>query len=1027
MTPAYLSHPHVNGDHLVFVAEDDIWLGEMSGGPARRLTSLAGIAAFPRLRSDSTEVAFTAQDRSGQDVWCVPTSGGDPQRLTWLASSVCQVRSWTPDGRVAFTTDAYLPFRQMRSVYSVGSDGGLLGAMPFGGASDVTWGDEGLVVVGRNTWDPARWKRNRGGSVGRLWIDRDGSGNFEPLLPSHRGNVAAPMLIDGRIWFVSDEDGIGNLWSVDVDGAGLQQHTKHATAYARWPSTDGRAIVYQHAGDIWSLSPATGESARLELTVGLSGRRTRPRSVRAGGSLRAADARIGVAFDVGHGQVALAARASVVLRHSEGTLQLLEPRDVERRRLPRITASGALACVVEEDAPRIEWRAADGTVSTVTLPPIGRVAQMVPNPCDGTLAVTTHRHELHLVDAQGNVRRIDGSDHGALLSPTWSPCGRWLAYVTAVGSEYTRQIRVWRRDNGEIHAVTNGEFADGSPSFDPTGRYLYFLSARSFAAIDDATGFGLHVPRPVRAYVVPLRAGQPSPFGAASAIAEPLGEDGTVIDLDGIELRVTPIPVAPARYGAAIGMADGVLLRSDPFDGGGEFTLMSERVSARSSLLHVGFDGTTTTWADGVTDVVASLDRGVVLAQRGQDLFTMAAGAETPYDLADVQVQVRPRSEWLQIYDETVRLLSDHLWDFDRLPGPSVWRRYRALIERAASRVDVSDIIWEAIGELGVSHAYELPGDLELPEADKPGRLAAELTVTGSGLPQITALLAGDPWEPGADSGTVGAGRDLCPGDVIREVGGRTVQPWRPLEEHSVGLAGQEITVVVDRDGTRLQRRARLLTDERAVRYRAFVDANRRFVHESTGGAVGYVHVPNMGAPGYSEFRRSYSSESARDHLIVDVRFNEGGFSSTLLLDVLSRRRMAWTLSPWRAPAPFPRQAPGGIVVICNEHTGSDGDMFVQAVRELGLAPIVGVRTWGGVVGISPREPLADGTVVTQPENAHWFDSVGYGVEGHGAEPTHVVEISPSEWSAGHDTQLESAIALARSLPVRSAPPGARH
>jgi tricorn protease len=208
---------------------------------------------------------------------------------------------------------------------------------------------------------------------------------------------------------------------------------------------------------------------------------------------------------------------------------------------------------------------------------------------------------------------------------------------------------------------------------------------------------------------------------------------------------------------------------------------------------------------------------------------------------------------------------------------------------------------------------------------------------------------------------------------------------------------------------------------------RAFVEANRRFVHERTDGAIGYVHVPNMGAPGYSEFRRSYSAESARDHLIVDVRYNEGGFSSTLLLDVLSRRRMAWTLSPWRNPAPFPRQAPGGIVVICNEHTGSDGDMFVQAVRELGLAPVVGVRTWGGVIGISPREPLADGTVVTQPENAHWFASVGYDVEGHGAEPTHVVQISPAEVDAGHDPQLATAIQLARSLAAPPQPPRAPH
>ena len=336
--------------------------------------------------------------------------------------------------------------------------------------------------------------------------------------------------------------------------------------------------------------------------------------------------------------------------------------------------------------------------------------------------------------------------------------------------------------------------------------------------------------------------------------------------------------------------------------------------------------------------------------------------------------------------------------------------------------------MWELYGELGVGHAYEFGGDYDLPAADAVAHLGADMQWDARGRAwTIERIVTGDAWNPAYTSALLGPGLDVTAGDRIVAIDGEDVSGGVAPAVQLAGRAGQDVLITVARGRGRRATRdvsVRPLADERPARYRDWVTRNRAAVHAATDGRAGYIHLPNMGPPGYGEFHRAFFAEFGREALVVDVRFNTGGFVSTLVLDKLVRRRFGAMVSRWQSTAPYPRQAVQGIVVgICNEHAGSDGDLFSHAFRTLDIGPLVGVRTWGGVIGISTKEPHADGTITAQPELAHWFPDLGYDLEGRGATPTHEVDVHPGDEIAGRDRQLDKALELVRrALPRQPKP-----
>ncbi len=1049
----YYMQPTIHGERVVFVSEDDLWSVPAAGGVAHRLTALPGTVSLPRFSPDGHLLAFTGRDEGAPEAYVMGGDGGPARRLTYLGG-MSATAGWTPDGKqVLVRSNIEEPFAQLQHLYAVSVRGGPPQRLPVGPAREIAYEPAGKGrVLGVNTGDPARWKRYRGGTAGQLWIDREGKGRFEALLKV-TGNLAHPLWVGDRVWFISDHEGHGNLYSVLPSGQGLKRHTDHEDCYARHAQSDGTRIVYQAGADLWLYDPAQGHSARIEVRF-LSPRKGRARRyVPAARFMEAADL-----HPQGHTLGLVARGAAFTMGLWEGAPARLDPGSGVRWRLLSWLSDGKRVAVVSDEGgeEHLVVAAADGSGTPRAIRgDIGRALHLVTSPAGvDRIAVTNHRQELLLVDvATGRRRSVDKSPFDRIHGVCFSPDGRYLAYGFQA-SRQSSQIRLFDTRSGKITEVTRPDFWDGEPSFDPDGRYLYFLSRRIFDPVYDTQYFDLGFPRGIQPCLVTLKADTPNPFDPAQRTPRPPHEKGlaqapaagskkkgaataVVIDLKGIQDRVLALPVPEGRYAKICGGRGRVFYSSLPIQGsldshwgpGGE-------PKAEQTLAYYDYAAEKgETLREGISDFSLSLDGKTLLLQIGRRLRALGAGIgpkEIPsgddvgrangwLSLDRARLLIEPGAEWEQMFDEAWRLQRDHFWDpaMSGVDWKAVHARYRPLVDRVGSRAEFSDLLWELQGELGTSHCYELGGDYRPDVGWKQGFLGADLAYDARRKAWVvTRVPKGDSWSDKASSPLAAPGIGVQAGDLLLSVDGQRVGAERTPQECLLSQGGRSVWIEVRRGASKPRRLAvRTLNSETALRYRDWVEANRERVHSATKGRVGYVHIPNMGPQGYSEFHRYYRNEVLKDGLIVDVRFNGGGHVSQLLLEKLLRKRTGYGHSRWMGTDTYPDLAPAGpMVAMTNEFAGSDGDMFSHAFKLYGLGPLIGKRTWGGVVGIWPRHALVDGTVTTQPEFAHYFLDVGWGIENYGTDPDIEVEITPQDHAKGRDPQLERALAEVQAL-----------
>ena len=577
---------------------------------------------------------------------------------------------------------------------------------------------------------------------------------------------------------------------------------------------------------------------------------------------------------------------------------------------------------------------------------------------------------------------------------------------------------------------------------------------------------------------------EPTTNGAAAPAKEKAkkAQNGTRplrIDLEGIERRVVAFPVPDGRYGQIAGVANKAIFTAmavqGSLDNGEEW---DDEAEADFGILRAyNFkEYKTETLAENVSWFELSRNRKKLLYAGSRRLRVIPAGEKAPgesghprksgwIDLHRVKVAVNPPSEWEQMFREAWRLQRDHFWteDMSQVDWQTVYYRYFPLIERVSTRSEFSDLMWEMQGELGTSHAYESGGDYrQLRPYYGQGFLGASFAWDAEvGGYRLGEILIGDPWNRRATSPLAAPGVDVRPGDVLLAINGQRLNEQIGPAQLLMNLAGHEVLLTLaprpkpgkpngKEDASNPQHKqkknknqpspeqnhqqqpddeprsviVRALHSESGARYRAWVENNRKQVHEATGGRVGYVHIPDMGANGYAEFHRGYLAEVHRDGLIIDVRYNGGGHVSQLILEKLARRRIGYDLSRWGGLSPYPADSVAGpIVALTNESAGSDGDIFCHSFKLLKLGPLIGKRTWGGVIGIWPRHTLVDGTVTTQPEYSYWFEDVGWNVENYGTDPDIEVDIRPQDYIARRDPQLERAIEesqrLLEAAPIR--------
>ena len=1035
-TTGYLRFPTISGDQIVFGSEDDLWTVGIEGGVARRLTANLAQTSRPRLSPDGQLLAFTSTEEEHPEAWVMPAEGGAARRLTFLGSPTTAVVGWAPDGRLVVISAGAQPLRDWTIPLLIDVETGAAETLEVGPIRDLSWASDGRgLAISRYAVDPARWKRYRGGTAGQLWVDRNGSGAFRRVLADVSGNLVQPMWVGDRIYFLSDHEGVGNIYSIRPTGTDIRRHTDHVDYYVRFPSTDGARIVYQHGAEIWLLDPAMDTTTQLEIET----RSPRVQSNRK--FVPAADFLTGFSVHPDGRSVVVETRGQLFdLPLWEHAVRPLGPGSGVRERLAVWLTDGRTVVAVSDESgdEHLVVHADDGTRTLDVNGDIGDVHELVAAPTgDDRIAVVNQRHELWVVDvATGRAQRLDASTAGELSGAAWSPDGAWLAYSCAETAT-TRTLKIADAAGGAVHRVTRAEFRDFAPAWDPAGRFLYFLSARVFDPVPDEHYFDLGFPKTVKPFVVPLRAADVSPFrpsprpmkpgnGGSDAAPEPV-----VIDVDGIDRRTTELPVGVGRYLQIAALKDALLLLSAPIEGllGRDWsaeappTFAIEKVEIPS--------GRMSTLVPGVNGFAVSKDLSTLVLRSGNRMRVIAAGEKPPegegvddrpgrhsgwLDLDRIRVNIEPAAEWRQMYREAWRLQRDYFWDADMtgVDWQLVHDRYLPLLERVSARSEFADLMWDMQGELGTSHAYEQGGDYRRAPSYGLGFLGADLTLDRSGRWVIARIVRADQWDPEQGSPLEAPGLAIREGETILAVNGRSVGRGRPPAAELVHQAGLDVELTIGDSRGRRPRRVvvRTARSEMPMRYREWVVGRRRYVHDATDGRVGYLHIPNMIAQGYAEFHRSYLIESEREALIVDVRDNGGGSVSQILLEKLARKRVGYDLLRYGPPEPYPLHSPAGpMVCVTNQNAGSDGDIFSHCFKMFGLGPLIGTRTWGGVIGINVVRKLVDGGLTTQPQASFWFTDVGYGVENYGTDPDIVVDVTPQEWVAGKDPQLDRAIA----------------
>ena len=1051
-----LRFPDIHGDRVVFCYAGDLWTAPAGGGTAARLTSHPGIEQFPRFSPDGRWIAFTGQYDGDEQVYVIPAEGGVPRQLTFYPARGPnaprngwdnQVMGWTPDGKgVLFNTLRDAGGAARRNLYVVPLAGGHEAPLPMYTAGAGDYSPDGRRMVYSPLYRDFRtWKRYEGGWAQDLWIIDLATLKSENIT-HHPRTDRDPMWIGDAVYFTSDRDGTLNLYRYDVTGKTTEQLTRSTTWDVRWPGTDHRSrIVYELGGELHVFDVAGGQDTRLAITVPNDGVAMRPAHVPVERFIE------DFALAPGGERALFVARGDVFTAPIENgpTRNLTNSSDAHDR-WARWSPDGRRVAFISDRSGEDQVWLVDQDGMSPARPLTDGLKGMLYAPewsPDGArLAFSDKDGRLYVVGvADGHVREVARDTRGLVQDYAWSPGGSHLAFSLSHPSGF-RSIRIWSAADGSLHQVTDEFFDSSEPAWDPSGDYLYFLADHDYApqqsrrepnyAVNRSTGvFALALRRDVK-NPFPPRSDEVALGDSAKADAKPRAEgekpagagrgDRTakppsrppskpvVIDFDGLAGRVTRVPLPGENVRAlAANRGDLLYLRA-----GAQFNGRDSYAKPALVLYSIA-DREESVIAEGVAGYVLSEDGGKVLTSESGKYYLYDAKpkvkdrkAVATKDLAADRV---PAQEWKEIFEETWRRYRDFF--YVRNMNGYDWRalhdRYAALLPYVAHRWDLTYVLDEMVAELNNSHLYIEGGDYEVPPRPVVGLPGARFTVD-RGRYRIAKIFAGQNEEENYRSPLTEVGVNAHVGDYVLAVDGRELTADDDLYQRLRDRKDPVTLTLNDRPTFAGARKVtyRPIFNEAPLIYLDWTRGNLEKVRALSGGRAGYLHIPDMGPAGIAEFIKWYYPQVRAEGLVVDVRSNGGGNVSQQILERLGRTLLGTNFGSTREDAgTYPGVVfTGPMVCLINETSASDGDIFPYMFRQRGLGPLIGKRTWGGVVGISGRGPLLDGGQAFVPQSGLASPDGRWVIEGHGVDPDIEVENDPVSVAAGHDPQLERGV-----------------
>jgi tricorn protease len=1030
-----LSQPAVSARHVAFVYAADLWVAGHDGTGVRRLTTDNGQESNPAFSPDGKLIAFSAQYEGNTDVYVVPVEGGVPTRLTWHPGAD-QVQAFTTDGKAVLFTSARAVFtNRYTQLFKVPLSGGMPELVPIPNVAEAVEGPGGRIAYNPIAGRYQQWKEYRGGTVSRVWIYDPVGGELEKVpQPPTRSNDTDPMWIGNAVYFRSDRSGEFNIFSYDPRTKAVRQVTRYDDFPILSASAGGGKVVFEQAGYLHLFDPATSRTARLKIGVTADLPEIRPRFASGPQWIR------GAALSPAGVRAAFEYRGEIVTVPAEkGDARNLTNTTGAHERSPAWSPDGMHVAYFSDEGGEYGLRIAsqDGKspVRAIKVAGNGFYEQLAWSPDSKKLSYRDNSQSLFWLDVEsGAATRIDGHrvyTPSGLPAHSWSPDSKWIAYVVNLQPLVTA-VHVYSIDQRQSFQITDGLSDVADPVFDRSGKYLFFFgSTNAGPAVDWFAQSNADMQFSRNVYLAVLRSDLPSPLARESDEEKPApapgapgsgrGEpnrppappaiDPVRIDVDGIQSRILDMPIAAGQLSSLQAGTAGLLYYRRTSDSRTSLDRYDLNARRNETLL------------PEVSRYILSADGKKLLYASGPAWSIVSTTARIEptagrIAVAGIQVRVDPRAEWKQIFDEAWRVNRDYFYapNMHGVDWPAMKRKYEPFLADLATRNDLNRVIQWMSSELTVGHHRVGGGETPAAPATVPGGLLGADYAVENGRYRFKKVLGGLNWTPQLRAPLTEPGVNVRQGEYLLAVGGRDVRPPVNIYSFFENTAGKivEITVGPNPDGAGSRTVPVVpIANEGALRNRDWVEGNLRKVNAATQGRVAYVYVPDTAGQGHEYFKRYFFPQSHKEAVIIDERFNGGGQVADYYIDLLRRPLISYWAMRYGADLKTPTASiQGPKVMIIDETAGSGGDLLPWMFRKFQLGPLVGQRTWGGLVGTLGFPALMDGGAITAPNLAIWTPEEGWVVENEGVAPDIEVEQTPADVMAGRDPQLEKSIEI---------------